>query len=356
MVPGVRCARNCDHGVGAAVTVTVIVFATMAQNPLLCYRYSKRFLRTVKSRAFQTSATVNLKPKEDSYDEDEFRTLELGIQRAKPQDRKSFVLKPVLPPRYKRQKIDQDWGNVWPAARSFHPATVPFPIRQGYPATGKATPDKWGNAELMKIPNFLHLTPPVIERQCGALKRFCTAWPANLETPERQEKHFPVIVKTSTYLHSSPNIRDPKARVVTYRVSLKSLDLDDHSRDKLLRLVGNRYDPSTDYLTLVTDRCPLSQQNYDYCRYLLTVLYNESKKTEPWEHEKEVIDRECYVWDGSPSQASVMTVIKAKEEEISEEVLTAYEEAVTDIHNEGEDMSTVSRYREAVLKVLGLAS
>jgi small subunit ribosomal protein S35 len=31
-------------------------------------------------------------------------------------------------------------------------------------------PGKFANAELMKIPNFLHLTPPAIERQCQALK------------------------------------------------------------------------------------------------------------------------------------------------------------------------------------------
>lgn len=80
---------------------------------------------------------------------------------------------PKLSSRYKRQATDQDWGNVWPAPRSFHPATVPLAVRQGYPAKGQAPPDKWGNAELMKIPNFLHLTPPVIERQCEALKSEC---------------------------------------------------------------------------------------------------------------------------------------------------------------------------------------
>ena len=64
--------------------------------------------------------------------------------------------------------------------------------------------------------------------------------------------------------------------VTLLKVPLKSLDLDYHGRDKLLRLVGERYDANTDCLTLVADRCPLSKQNYDYCQYLLTVLYNES--------------------------------------------------------------------------------
>lgn len=67
--------------------------------------------------------------------------------------------------------VDQDWGNVWPTARTFHPASVPLPLHQGYvPPQKRAPPNKWGNLELMKIPNFLHLTPPVIKRQCEALK------------------------------------------------------------------------------------------------------------------------------------------------------------------------------------------
>ena len=66
--------------------------------------------------------------------------------------------------------IDQDWTSVWPAARSFHPASVPLPIRQGYPHNLSPPPNKFGNLELMKIPNFLHLTPPAIKQQCQAIK------------------------------------------------------------------------------------------------------------------------------------------------------------------------------------------
>lgn len=47
---------------------------------------------------------------------------------------------------------------------------------------------------------------------------FCTPWPAGLETVAKQEKHFPVTVSKSSYLHSSPSIRDPKARIVTLKV------------------------------------------------------------------------------------------------------------------------------------------
>lgn len=76
--------------------------------------------------------------------------------------------------------------------------------------------------------------------------------------------------------------------LVTLQVSLKSLDLDEHGKDKFLRLVGERYDPATEVLTLVADRCPLSQQNHEYLHYLLTVLYNESMVREDNEG--------CYRW------------------------------------------------------------
>lgn len=114
--------------------------------------------------------------------------------------------------------IDQDWSNVWPGPRSFHPAVVPLPLRQGYVEKGHI-PGKYANAELMKIPNFLHLTPPAIKKQCQALKQFCTPWPDGLETDSKCEKHFPLEVISSDYCHSSPTIRDHNARIVTIKVS-----------------------------------------------------------------------------------------------------------------------------------------
>ena len=75
-------------------------------------------------------------------------------------------------------KPTQDWGSVWPTHRTFQPSAVPLPIRQGATQTkGQITPAKYANPELMKIPNFLHLTPPIIKRQCNKLKEFCTPWP-----------------------------------------------------------------------------------------------------------------------------------------------------------------------------------
>lgn len=60
------------------------------------------------------------------------------------------------------------------------------------------------------------------------------------------------------------------------QVKLAALKLDEHASDKLLRLVGDRYDNATDTLTIVTNRCPTRKQNYDYAMYLLTVLCLEA--------------------------------------------------------------------------------
>lgn len=181
----------------------------------------------------------------------------------------------VPPPRFKQMAIDQDWGSVWPGPKTFHPASVPLPVRQGWVKINQASPGKFANAELMKIPNFLHLTPPVISKQCEAIKKFCTPWPKGLETEEKQEQHFPVRVISSDYVHGLPTIRNPLSRIVTIKLKVERLNLDKHARDKFLRLVGDRYNSKTDELTIVTDRCPLKKQNFDYAVYLLTGEFQE---------------------------------------------------------------------------------
>lgn len=118
--------------------------------------------------------------------------------------------------------VRQKWANVWPGPKTFHPSSVPLPLRQGYlmPEDNKRPPpDKFANAELMKIPNFLHLTPPAIKQQCEAIKKYCTAWPAGLETDEKCENHFPIEYISSDYCHGLPTIRNPLSRIISLRVS-----------------------------------------------------------------------------------------------------------------------------------------
>ncbi|CAL4060290.1 unnamed protein product, partial [Meganyctiphanes norvegica] len=298
----------------------------------------------------KNNARISQKTRTD----DEFRTLELVKERFKRTPRREREKREV-PQRRHGQNIDQDWGSIWPVARTFHPATVPLPIRQGYPATSQPIPDKYGNAELMKIPNFLHLTPPVIERQCLALKKFCTPWPAGLETREKQIINFPLTLSTSSYLHSSPSIRDPRARVVTMKVPVDALNLDKHALNKLLRLVVDRYDPKTGLLTLVADRCPLSNQNQEYLQYLLTVLVNESKKSGPFSHEEnDLFENRVFSWSKVQTDTTQRRLNEVRGEAMSSEFVQEYEKVVTEIHNSGEDDYTISQYRDAVLKLYGL--
>lgn len=75
---------------------------------------------------------------------------------------------------------------------------------------------------------------------------------------------------TSDYVQALPTVRNPLSRIVTVKFKLDNIKLDQHAKDKFLRLVGDRYNKDSDEITLVTDRCPLRKQNYDYAMYLLT--------------------------------------------------------------------------------------
>lgn len=291
-------------------------------------------------------------------DSEGFRILMLKPEKAVRKERTEFKYK-ALPPRETRMKVDQDWPSVWPGPRTFHPANVPLPIRQGYPLKNQAPFGKYANAELMKIPNFLHLTPPAVRRHCEAIKQFCTKWPEGLETEEKCTKHFPMEVITSDYVFSSPTIREPLARIVSLRVKLSSLTLDAHAKDKLLRLVKDKYDPETDYITITTDRCPMKKQNMDYAHYLITALYHESWKVEPWEAEKSEVDMEYYDWDRNKSRETLITLLCWPEppKDIDYKTIPHAEEykiAVTDLINNGEDEYAVNKYKEAVKNLFNI--
>ncbi|XP_040018952.2 small ribosomal subunit protein mS35 isoform X2 [Gasterosteus aculeatus] len=179
-------------------------------------------------------------------------------------------------PRTEKMPVDQDWTAVYPAAAPFRPGSVPLPVRMGYPVKRGVPPEKKGNLELIKIPNFLHLTPAAIKKHCEALKPFCTEWPSALDTDARCDAHFPIKAESTDYVSAGPSVRNPAARTVHLKVKLSSLNLDDHAFKKMLKLVGERYCRDTDTLTITADRCPLRQQNHDHAMYLLTVLYHES--------------------------------------------------------------------------------
>uniref|UniRef100_I3MI91 Small ribosomal subunit protein mS35 mitochondrial conserved domain-containing protein n=1 Tax=Ictidomys tridecemlineatus TaxID=43179 RepID=I3MI91_ICTTR len=247
----------------------------------------------------------------------------------------------ALPPRTEKIAVDQDWPSVYPVAAPFKPSTVPLPIQMGYPVNKGVPMAKEGNLELLKIPNFLHLTPVAIKKHCEALKDFYS--------DEKCEKHFPIEIDTADYVSSGPSIRNPKARVVTLRVKLSSLNLVDHAKKKLIKLVGERYCKTTDVLTIKTDRCPLKRQNYDYAMYLLT--------TEA--------DMEEYIWKNSASVKNILQTLlqitAAENTEVNKEELLGtievedYQKSVVTLKNEGENEITLSQYKESVKRILSLA-
>ncbi|KAL6072181.1 hypothetical protein STEG23_011674 [Scotinomys teguina] len=171
---------------------------------------------------------------------------------------------------------DRDWPSVYPVAAPFKPSAVPLPVRMWYPVKKVVPMANERELELLKMPNFLHLTPPAIKRHCEALKGLCTEWPAALDSNEKCEKHFPTEMHTADYVSSRPSIRNPQNTSGNIRSKLSSLNLDNHAKKTLIKLVGERYCKTIDMLTITTDRCPLKRQNYDYALNLLTVLQHES--------------------------------------------------------------------------------
>ncbi|CAK1592327.1 unnamed protein product [Parnassius mnemosyne] len=312
---------------------------------------------------FNSTTAESIRKEED----EEFRVLDI-LKKKDRQQKKQIRRADIQPDRADRMATDQNWGNVWPGPKTFHPSSVPLPIRQGYVPKGQAPPGKKANAELMKIPNFLHLTPPVIKTQCEAIKKYCTEWPKLLNSEETIEKHYPLEIISSDYCHASPTIRNPLARVVNLRIKLSSLNLDKRARDKFLRLIGDRYDEKTDLVTFIADRCPMRKQNLDYVNYLLTACYHESWSVEDWESEKTEEDMEYYDWNNNASKRSLVNwFLKCnnEEKELTDEEYKnfdiskipnaeGYKNAVNSLMNDGECDATLKTYGSSVRKLLGL--
>uniref|UniRef100_A0A0B7AXU3 Small ribosomal subunit protein mS35 mitochondrial conserved domain-containing protein n=1 Tax=Arion vulgaris TaxID=1028688 RepID=A0A0B7AXU3_9EUPU len=279
---------------------------------------------------------------------------------------------------------DQDWTNVWPSASTFKWSVVPFPVRQGYVKNAAENegviPSKYANLELMKGPNFLHLTPAHIKKHCAVLKQFCTKWPEGLETYERSRHHFPLETTTCDYLFSAPSIRDDRARIATLKFHLSDLTLDYHAKDKFIRLVGRRYDKETDMVVFESDRCPLKSQNLEFLKFVLTAVFFESWKKESWEDLKELVDMENYFWDINVSKKTCLTLLKtikaiddvsSSEEgrlsylptDVSDDEalcclpeVVKYKVAVEELINEGENIETINKYKNTVKELLNIQS
>ncbi|BFZ09868.1 hypothetical protein BsWGS_12907 [Bradybaena similaris] len=333
------------------------------------------------SRQGRTDAAQGVKPY--SSEEEEFRVYKIdGLDSTQVERRTKRPPKKPAAPRFRSMPLDQDWTDVWPAAATFKWSVVPFPVRQGYVENSSenkgVVPSKYANLELMKGPNFLHLTPAHIKKHCAVLKKFCTQWPEGLETDERCRRHFPVESITSSYVVSAPSIRDPRSRVATIKFHLSDLKLDYHAKDKFLRLVGQRYNKKTDEVTFDSDRCPLKSQNMEYLKFVLTAAYFESWKRESWEDLKTLADMERYFWDLNVSRKTCLSVLKMiktlddasstdegrlnylsvdvsdDEAVCSLPEVVNYKKAVEDLFIEDENIQTLNNYKNAVKKLLNI--
>lgn len=138
---------------------------------------------------------------------------------------------------------------------------------------------------------------------------------------------------------------------------MSNFPLDKHAKDKFLRLVGDKYDADTDVVTIVTDRCPLRQQNYEYAQYLLTATFHESWVTEPWEATKTEADMEEYIWSRNKSKQSAEAILRWGGQQKDDEVVNVpseYSASVEQIINDGENEYNIEKYKGAVLNLLQL--
>ncbi|XP_059141814.1 small ribosomal subunit protein mS35-like [Physella acuta] len=315
--------------------------------------------------------------------EENFRVYEIeGLHKKVVERRFKRTPKTTYPPRFRSMPVDQDWTNIWPAPATFKWGTVPFPVRQGFIKSSSendgVVPSKYGNLELMKIPNFLHLTPAHIKKQCAALKKFCTPWPKGLETDGKCRYHFPLETVTCDYVFSAPSVKDDRARHVILKFYLSDLKLDEHARDKFIRLVGHRYNRETDEVVFQTNRCPLKSQNLEFLKYVFTAVYFESWKYESWEKLKTLEDMEKYFWDIYPSRKNCYALLQAiktaddssetkdgalsylpsdmKDEEAvcSLPQVQQLKSATESLLNEGENIDSLNSYKEAVKNLLNI--
>ncbi|KAH9514769.1 28S ribosomal protein S35, mitochondrial [Bulinus truncatus] len=317
--------------------------------------------------------------------EEEFRVYEIeGLRQLTGEKRRKRILNQPLPPRSKAMPVNQNWTDVWPSASTFKWATVPFPVRQGkIDSTSEndgIIPSKYGNLELMKPPNFLHLTPAHIKKHCAVLKKFCTQWPDALDTDAKCRRFFPLETKTSDYVFSAPSVKDERARFASIKFYLSDLKFDYHARDKFIRLVGDRYNKKTDEVTFETGRCPLKSQNIEFLKFVFTVAFFESWKHEEWEKLKELSDMEKYFWNLNEARKNCLTLLKnikiidnneapdskatrldyLPEDVTDDEVLCSlpqiqkYKASVEDLFNEGENFDTIHKYKESVKSLLNI--
>eukprot|EP00800_Vazella_pourtalesii_P001857 TRINITY_DN11732_c0_g2_i1.p1 TRINITY_DN11732_c0_g2~~TRINITY_DN11732_c0_g2_i1.p1 ORF type:complete len:253 (+),score=39.14 TRINITY_DN11732_c0_g2_i1:220-978(+) len=177
-----------------------------------------------------------------------------------------------------------DWSDVYPTEKPLDPHLIGLPIRAGGHKIRKELPPlAEGNPVFWETTNFFHLTPPAIQKHCEALKHLCTEWPSDLP-------YCPIEVETVDFLLPGNDRYHQDGRHVKMEIDIDSLQLAPRPREKMLELLGDKYDVDTNVIKLESRRCPTKTQNKEYLYYLLKVLYFEATRSEKWEEMRLVTD------------------------------------------------------------------
>lgn len=217
---------------------------------------------------------------------------------------------------------------------------------------------RWLSDNARHWKNFAHRGRPAWKRTRNAI----SISPSNTSRPiivkhcPPYEIHWPGLLRFALVIVSwfFPFLGSQFTLWLSFQLKLSVLPLDKHARDKFLRLVEDRYDPETDMLTLVVDRCPLRKQNFDYARYLLTALFYESFNVEPWEALKSEADMEYYDWNRNRSK-EVLDAILAYGDQSGDQPkpsTDAFAASVEQLFNDGENEQNLQKYKNEALKLL----
>lgn len=90
--------------------------------------------------------------------------------------------------------------------------------------------------------------------------------------------------------------------------------------------------------------------------FLLLALYHESRVVEEWEKSKVEADMELYDWSRNKSKVSATEILNWRlESDKKVEPPQEYGKSVEDLFNEGENDYNLDKYKEQVVKMLGIA-
>ncbi|MEN2498996.1 MAG: 28S ribosomal protein S35, mitochondrial, partial [Marteilia pararefringens] len=261
-----------------------------------------------------------------------------------------------------------NWADTWPNSSTYNHSICPLPLYQGYRVgmhnklRKVAPPPAYGNLELMKIPNFLHLTPDHIKRHCEALKSLCTYLPKNSDPHTNQvtsdevkqllNDELPVELTSQDILYDSADFYHEISRRVRLTICVDRFNFNDSEKSKFVKLVGDRYDSETGVFTIEAEKCPTRQQNYDYAMYLLKVVYHECKKIAEWEKDdkKDLEDLDRFDWHKSQSITRIAD-IKSKGCKIRPEVEAAYKDSVSNLFHNPDLSDAEITYKESVKRI-----